>query len=86
VQVLHRCMAAMLGAAITLTTLAVQHRVPNLAKTVGAGPRPLPSLAKGTVRGSIRSVLLCNMSLAKAHVSCDSSVTVMRSYGWIFPL
>jgi len=34
-EVLHRCMAAMLGAALTLTVLAAQHRVPNLAKTVG---------------------------------------------------
>jgi len=34
-EVMHRCMAAMVGAAMTLTMLAAQHRVPNLAKTVG---------------------------------------------------
>ena len=42
-QVMHRAMAAMLGSAVTLTVLAAQHRVPNLAKTVG-GARPRSAL------------------------------------------
>ncbi len=35
-QVLHRTMAAMIGAALTLVILALQNRVPSLSTVVGA--------------------------------------------------